>query len=328
MKASSPAQFAASRSGEVPPLERVREGIWALGTAMPGGHIPYSLLYLVRDTDGGIHIVDPGWDSDTNWDSLVAALASIGASVSAIQSVTVTHLHPDHVGMAQRVHLESGAPVQMHATEARDLEIAGPGGWSPSAVVHELDDWMVPDARRAEIETMLDHAPPHLTVEVGRLLQDGDRLDIPGFDLIAMLTPGHTAGSVCIRGDAQQVMLTGDVLLPTMHGGLGLGGPTETNPLQDYLASLDALKRYPDHEVLPGHGYRFTGLLARADKSAAHHLKRTGEVAAVLADDPGASVWDIASRLTWTAGWDNLSGFFAYSALWQTAMHREYLSLR
>ena len=29
-----------------------------------------------------------------------------------------------------------------------------------------------------------------------------------------------------------------------------------------------------------------------------------------------------ASRLTWTAGWENLASFFLYSALLQTSMHR------
>jgi len=40
--------------------------------------------------------------------------------------------------------------------------------------------------------------------------------------------------------------------------------------------------------------------------------------------DPDATVWTIAQQLTWTSGWDRLAGFYRYSALAQTAMHRDY----
>jgi glyoxylase-like metal-dependent hydrolase (beta-lactamase superfamily II) len=326
MRATSTSQFDASDAGTVPPLEQVREGVWALGAAMPGGHIPYSLLYLVRDDAGGIHVIDPGWDSDANWHGLVAALADIGSDLAAVASVTATHLHPDHIGMAQRLHDETGAPVQVHTLEARALASAGPGGWSPSALAHELDEWRVPADRRSEIERMLVGAPPRPTVNVDRVVHDDERLDIPGFDLVAMRTPGHTAGSISIRDDANRLVLTGDTILPTMHAGLGLGGPTDTNPISDYLGSLNALGRYPDHEALPGHGYRFTGLADRARQSAEHHLRRSREVAALLERDPTASSWDVASSLTWTAGWQNLAGFYLYSALSQTAMHRDFVA--
>jgi hypothetical protein len=93
-----------------------------------------------------------------------------------------------------------------------------------------------------------------------------------------------------------------------MHAGIGLGGDTEANPLSENLASLASVAAFPDHEVLPGHGYRFRGLLERSKQSAQHHLRRSTEVAAVLAESHKASIWEIASRLTWTAGWENLQG--------------------
>ena len=326
MRATSTNQFDASSAGSVPPLERVRERVWALGTAMPGGHIPYSLLYLVRDAADGVHVIDPGWASDENWAGLLGALAAIGSGLSAVGSITATHLHPDHIGMAQRLRGETGAPVQVHALEARALATIGDGGWTPSALAHELDEWRVPAGRREELERVLVGAPLQPSVQVDRVIDDDDRLDIPGFDLVAMHTPGHTPGSISLRDDANGMVLTGDTILPIMHAGLGLGGPTDTNPISDYLASLAALGRYPDHEVLPGHGYRFAGLADRAGQSVEHHLRRSREVAAILERDPAASIWDIASGLTWTAGWQNLSGFFLQSALSQTAMHRDFVA--
>jgi len=44
-----------------------------------------------------------------------------------------------------------------------------------------------------------------------------------------------------------------------------------------------------------------------------------------VTDDPGASVWTIASRIGWSAGWDGLAGLLRVSALTQTDWHRSRL---
>lgn len=328
MQPTSRSQAEAAEAGLVPPLEQVRDDVWSLGVPMPGGHIPGSLLTLLRDSSGAFHVVDPGWDSDENWRLLTAALASLGAEPGDVRSITVTHLHPDHLGMAARLRAASGAPIQLHEREVRALDGLAAAPLGADELLRLADEWDVPEARRPEILGLTETWQREQPVDADRTLVDGQRLDVPGFDLEVLLTPGHTPGSICLRDETRGLLLSGDHLLPTMFSGLGLGGPTATNALADYLTSLDRIAERPDLEVLPGHGYRFRGLTDRVDETREHHLRRTREVAAVLASDADASVWEIASRLTWTAGWENLEGFYAYSALSQTAMHREFVLTR
>jgi glyoxylase-like metal-dependent hydrolase (beta-lactamase superfamily II) len=323
MHATSPSQFEATRAGTTPGLEQVRDDVWALPLPIPGGYMSYSLQYLLRDTAGGIHIVDPGWDSNDNWQRLISALAELGASVEDVRSITATHIHPDHIGMAIRIREASGARVQVLDAEVGSIDVQGiPADFRDQNV----RDWGVPEARWNELSTMLVGMPERALPSIDSTLQDDEVLRIPGFELVVMATPGHTPGSLCLRDDARSLMFTGDHVLPMMHPGIGLGGPSRANPLADYLASLASVSAYPEHEVLPGHGYRFTGLAERAAKSAAHHLRRSREVGEVLAGDPGATVWQVAKQLTWTSGWNKLAGFYLYSALSQTAMHRDYLA--
>jgi glyoxylase-like metal-dependent hydrolase (beta-lactamase superfamily II) len=325
MTATSAQQFAAVERGDIAPLEQVRRDVWALGVAMPGGRIPFSLCYLLRDSSGGIHLVDPGWDSDANWRGLEAALAALGATAASVRSIIGTHRHPDHVGMADRLRSASGAPLIMHEAESTSAA-SGPVRQTGLAELElQLDEWAVPEDRRSEFRSIPLDGAEHLPVTVEKAVRDGESLDVPGFDLIATWTPGHTQGHLCLRDDARNLMFTGDHVLPTMNAGLGLGGAGQTNALSDYLRSLQRIGEYPEHEVLPGHGYRFTGLDLRAAESAEHHLERAREVAAVLNEGGEPGIWEIASRLTWSAGWENLRGFFAYSALTQTAMHRDYV---
>jgi len=307
----------------LPPLEQVRDRVWALATAMPGGlrRLDYTLTYLLVDDDGRVHVVDPGSDTDDNWRLLLAAVAEVSPD-GDVGSVIVTHLHPDHLGLARRLREATGAPLVLHEREAVTLA-AGP----PVAVVDPAV-WGVPTERRAELaflaQAFADHRPlaPDLTVRGVT-----DHLRPAGLDIEVLHTPGHTAGHVCLRLPAEKLLLTGDHVLPALYPGLGLGGtgPGVSNPIADNVASTARLRPYDDHEVLPGHHYRFTGLVERLDAIDGHHRRRSAEVAEILRSEPGASVYEVAAGLTWSRGWQGLRGGLLYSALLQTSFHIDFL---
>jgi glyoxylase-like metal-dependent hydrolase (beta-lactamase superfamily II) len=157
------------------------------------------------------------------------------------------------------------------------------------------------------------------------LLADGDDLVLGDQPVRVVATPGHTPGSICL--DADDVLLTGDTVLPGINPGLGLGSTVTGNPIRDYLAGLEHLARtFADRTALPGHGPAIGDLPARCAELSAHHRARTAAVAALLAGQPGASPEEIAPRLTWTGGWRNLEGVSLWSALRQTAWHIELAS--
>ncbi len=154
------------------------------------------------------------------------------------------------------------------------------------------------------------------------VLDDGAELTLGTRTACVVATPGHTPGSICL--DLGDALLTGDTVLPGINPGLGLGMHVEGNPIRDYLASLDRIARQlGDRTGLPGHGAAIPDLAARCAELAAHHRTRTAQVAAVLAEQPGATPEEIAPQLAWTGGWENLSGVTRMSALRQTAWHLE-----
>ena len=61
--------------------------------------------------------------------------------------------------------------------------------------------------------------------EPDRLINDGDPVPVPGRDVRAVWTPGHTPGHLCLHDAAAGVLLTGDHLLPRISPNIGvLGG--------------------------------------------------------------------------------------------------------
>ena len=303
----------------------VADGVWVVELPLPHrGVVETTNCYLVADDAGGVHLVDPGWDTPDNRARLEAGLTDAGFALDDVRTVTATHLHPDHLGLGSSLRGERGVPVALHRLEHEaltrplypDAEETIVRWGVPAAFVEEVSANIVPRSQ-----------PPGLAADI--VLEHGDLLPIPGRAVRVIHTPGHTAGSICLHDEDAGLLMTGDHVLPIVNPGLGLGGFTPADdPLGLALDSYARIAEYDAAEVLPGHGARFHGVAARATQIAERHRRRSAEIGALTAADPAATVWEIASRVAWTGGWDALAGFLRLSALSQTEMHLRHLARR
>jgi len=101
------APLPARSAGPLPPVERIRPGIWSVPVPLPNNSLRYVFVY-VFETDSGPYCVDAGWNTDEAFAALDAGLGELGASMRDVQGVLVTHIHPDHYGLAGRVREASG----------------------------------------------------------------------------------------------------------------------------------------------------------------------------------------------------------------------------
>ena len=324
MEPTSAAQLAAYEQRVAADIEQPREDMWVVGLDMRSPTPPFtSLMSIMRDRDGGLHLLDVGLATDATWDRVLATLHELGAELSDVRSIIATHHHNEHIDLAGRLRDASGAQLVMSRAEHDD--IAARPSDRAARLAEESAAWEVPDddflaTAIAQRVSYLDRPLP----DADLLVDDGELLPIPGFRLEVVATPGHTPGSMCLLDRERDVILTGDHILPNQVPGFGLGvGLDDRNPLEDFLASLRRLDDGP--EVLPSHGWRFRGLASRARQIGERHLNRSREVAALLAADNRLPVWQLASRLSWSGGWDALTGFTRMNALRQTAVHRDYV---
>lgn len=323
IKPASRQEFDAHRVGALPREEEIRPGIWTLPLRKPG-YIPTSFAYLISDNEDGIHIIDPGWNSEENWAALKNRILGLGRQVTDIKSVTVTHLHNDHLGMSKRIRDHSGATVALHQREQLAIN------WLSTCASRSIRrssvlPWGIPPDELDELQQLAATTPDFENISADRVLTHGDVLTIPGRTLEVIWTPGHTAGHICIVDAENSLFFSGDLVLPGVHPAIGLGGLSFKNPMAQYLDSLNRLEPYKSYEVCPGHGYRFRGLVERAQQSINHHQRRNAEIASLVANKPGSTVWEIARQVQWSAGWDNLHGIFKYFALSQVATHLTYI---
>jgi glyoxylase-like metal-dependent hydrolase (beta-lactamase superfamily II) len=329
MRVTGTAQREAWQRREFPPVEEVTSGVWSVPVPMPDSPLRYVLSYLL-EYRSGVVMVDPGWNHPESWQALVAGLETCAIPMSAITAIVITHVHPDHHGLSGAVREASGAWVGMHEREDALLanlsrESDGPYGhwarflrWSgaPSAHIEELAAGRPRDGMRRSM------------VRADRTIEHGELIDLPGLRLRALWTPGHSPGHLCFHDETHDLMLTGDHVLPRITPNVS-AYDMESRPLDQYLRSLQALRGIQPREVLPAHEYRFADLDARLDTLAEHHALRLEEVGRALAASPGGlSTWQVAERVTWSRGWDQLSGFPRQAALGEVIAHLRDLQSR
>ncbi|MEO8221287.1 MAG: MBL fold metallo-hydrolase [Specibacter sp.] len=321
-------QFKAWKNQELPAVEEVRPGVWSIPVPFIGNPMRYTLAYLLMGR-GGAALVDPGWDSDEGWDILTAGLSTAGLSPADITGIVVTHFHPDHLGMAARLRAASGAWVALGEGEPMAEHWRSDPQRFVTADRVQFAAWGVPEEFLAQVTFSTDTWVQLTSIQGSqRRLADGDLLPIAGLAVRVLATPGHTPGHICLVDEANQLILTGDHVLPRITPHVSLEAQIHENPLADYLRSLQAMAVGAEMEVLPAHEYRFRGLPARVAELRAHTLERSGEVVAVLESGAAATVWDVSKQLSWSRGFESLRGFTLRLALAETASHLVYLSAR
>ena len=192
---------------------------------------------------------------------LCQGLRTAGFDITDVQGVLVTHIHPDHYGLAGRIREASGAWVALHPADAA---LVHDRYEEPSPLVDRVGELLLrAGAPEEEVQSLKGASVPVLpfvvTTHPDVLLEDGDKLEVPGWNLVAIWTPGHTAGHLCFYERDLRLMLSGDHVLPRITPNISVN-PQAENPLIDYLESLDKVGEFDTDEVLPAHEHRFVGL--------------------------------------------------------------------
>lgn len=265
--------------GEVPATGSAKEiapGVWWI--RMP---LPFSLdhinVWAVRDGSGWA-LIDTGvWSNETAtvWRSLFAEIFQ-----GPITRVLVTHMHPDHIGMAGWLtrkfdcrlwitRLEYLHCRVLHTDTGRAVPNDGirfyqRAGWSEDSIEGYR-------TRFGGFGKMIYSLPDSY-----RRLHDGEEFHIDGNSWHVVVGAGHSPEHACLYCPNLKLLIAGDQILPRISSNVSVF-PMEpdANPLADWLSSLDKIRyEVPDDVlVLPAHNEPFQGLHSRVGALSQSHSR-------------------------------------------------------
>ncbi len=254
-------------------------------------------VYLLRDGDG-FTLIDTGLRTDESRQTLNQKLSALKVPVERINRILITHIHPDHFGLAAELRDGSGAELVIHRLEVSLME---PRYARAEDLVHDVAAWLskngVPPAEAEFVKSASMAAREFVSVvEPDTLLEGAERLPIDGSEMEVVWTPGHSPGHCCFYWPARGVLFSGDHLLPKISPNIGLHPQSGADPLDDYIASLERIRRLEVGTVLPAHGDPFRDHRARIGVIVGHHQERKAALVE-LTRDGAKSGWQLAAGL-------------------------------
>ncbi len=283
--------------GEPPEAAQTREiapGVLWIRMPMPFA-LDHINLWAIRDgdaadADAGWAIVDTGLqtlDTATAWRKLLAPSGALAGQ--RVTRVLVTHMHPDHIGMAGWMTRRFDCRLWMTRLEYLNCRVlaADTGREAPEDGVrfYRQAGWSEDDlenyrARFGGFGKMIHQLPDSY-----QRLQDGQRLQIGAHEWQVVVGKGHSPEHACFHCPALGLFISGDQVLPKISSNVSVF-PTEpeADPLGDWLASIAKIKREVPDEVLvlPAHNDPFKGLHARLDHLSGGHERGLGRLRAAL----------------------------------------------
>jgi glyoxylase-like metal-dependent hydrolase (beta-lactamase superfamily II) len=234
-------------------------------------------VWLIDYEDGCI-VVDTGMASplgEAAWEAIEREVFA----TTPLRAVFVTHIHPDHIGLARWLQQRHGVPVwmskrtheQVHAFMTSDAS-SGVAEAEQFFTAHGITDRsMLPSLSPTRFARMTSGLP-----EVSHHVADGDHLQWSAQSWTALETNGHAEGHLCLHAAASALLISGDQVLPTISSNIGFTWRSQdANPLHSFLTSLQRLHALPrDTLVLPSHGIPFRGLQSRIEDLSRHHLEQ------------------------------------------------------
>lgn len=182
------------------------------------GNIMTNCYLLMNKETNEMLIIDPA-------DQAFGIQKRVEAMEAKPVAILLTHGHFDHMLAADELRKKYGCEIYAHVKEKAVLE---------DPMLNLSGVWEAGTALSAD-----------------RYVKEGEQLELAGFSIRVLFTPGHTQGSCCYCFPEEGVLISGDTLFQ------GSCGRTDfpTSSVQDMMKSLKRLvDELPDDTaVYPGH---------------------------------------------------------------------------
>lgn len=278
--------------------------------------------YLLKESKT---LIDTGINTQEAFQGLREELIKHKMMPQDIEKIIVTHLHHDHVGLAETF---SNFDTKIYASkQAAEREKNLQELWANMYEYTENELRLFGGSEYLnylkKYRSAFRGIPEPLSIDVQ--LDDGELLKLGGIILKIIWTPGHAPEHICLFDKENKILFSGDHILPKITSHISLHTFQKNDPLRDYLMSLEKVSNLEVESILPGHEYIFHDLKERIITLKKHHNIRLKEIKETLKGGP-KSVYQIGKNISWDSKpWPQMNFWTRRMAAAETYAHVIYL---
>lgn len=183
------------------------------------GHI--TNCYLVFDETKKAILIDPGYDA-------YRILSKLKEKKVTLQYILLTHGHADHMGALKEIEEATRVPILISPKE-KDM------------VLEKIENY----AAYLGVERQ------NISEDCLQTVQDEESVLIGNHVGKILYTPGHSAGSICLFFEKEQILFTGDTVFSDCYGRCDLLGGSKEEMI---LSLRKVFKLGEEIKIFPGHG--------------------------------------------------------------------------
>lgn len=299
--------------------------VFSVQVDLPQNPLRYLNVYVIMTPEQNL-LIDTGFNRPECSAALWSGIRELGLDMKRT-SVFLTHLHSDHSGLAWDF-VDQGCPIYMGRIDYQYLD-----GMKNGGNLSAIEELFYREGFSREELALQDEGNQGRKYGVKRmfpanLVDDGTKLTFGDLKIQCIHTPGHTPGHMVLYLPEQQLLFSGDHILFDITPNIAVWNGVP-HSLEDYLNSLDKIRALPIQAAFSAHRHGESDVYQRIDALQAHHKERLEEIRCAVEACPGATAYQIAGMITWSArglGWEQFPPHQKWFAMGETLAHLKYLS--
>ncbi len=306
------------------------KGINQIKVPLPNVNMESVNVYIIEGINGNL-MIDTGWNTPECFNALAQEMKNSGFAMKDITDIVITHIHPDHFGLAGKIAELTAAKVMVGKIESSliDSRYGHPDDLMKQVSAflksNGVPDWELKMLTEASLNIRNNIAPVKSIVE----LNPGDKVSMDPYEFQVLLTPGHSPGHICLYEPNKKYLFSGDHVLAEVAPNVSYHIQTGDNPLGDYVNSLNSLAELEVRFVFPGHGSVFSGLAPKIDDIMHIHRDRMRGIQKIMGVEM-KSGYDVAKGIPWivngeTVQYDKLEPIDRRLAVLETLAHLQFM---
>lgn len=291
---------------------------------LPGNPLKGLNTYLVKGPERNL-LIDTGFNQEECRTALFDGLKSLEATLDETD-IFITHMHADHCGLVSAAATEKNTVYCGEVDAERINWSLLPDFWSENLAFTGSYGFPLRELGTALMKHPGQKYSPDSEHDFA-IVREGDIIEAGDYRFVIVETPGHTPGHICLYEPEGKILISGDHILGNITPNITMFYKGLTDPLGQYLRSLDKIDQMEIDIVLPGHRGVINDVHKRIAELKRHYEKRLHEVLTVLGDDV-MTAYQVASGITWDltyTSWDQFPLEQMWFATGEAISHLEHL---